>query len=187
MEQIVGKHKARFLRRIQLNTDVHTDIFEKPEGFEYFAGQYLRWTIPNESPDERGTSRYFTISASPTEDHLSITTKRGSSTFKNALFSLNAGEEVDFFGPLGNLYVPQGDTTPRVMLAGGIGLTPFRSILKYAHDLKIPNMLSLIVSFSSREEVVFYEELKEIGKENRNKVKRGLCTLKGIKSRLRKG
>lgn len=168
MDQVVGKHRTHFIKRTPLNDEVQTNFFAKPEGFDFYAGQYLRWILPDDNADERGTSRYFTNSSSPTEEFLSISTKRGQSTFKNKLFSLVEGDELDFFGPLGNLFVNTSDNTPKVMLAGGIGITPFRSILKYANDQKLLLPLVLLVSFSLKSEVIFYDELKEIEANNKN-------------------
>ncbi len=159
-----AKYRSKFVKRVQLAHETYANYFEKPQGFDWMAGQYLRWTIPSEDSDDRGTSRYFTNSSSPTEEYLSITTNRGRSTFKNDLFSLESGDELDFFGPLGSLFITDKDKDSKIMLAGGIGMTPFRSIIKYASDKDLNVPLTLFVSFSLEREVIYYKELKEIEK-----------------------
>jgi ferredoxin-NADP reductase len=96
----------------------------------YQAGQYLRYTLPHPEPDSRGVSRYFTMSSAPSEPFIMLTTRLSSpgSTFKQALAALEPGAGVAATGPLGRFVYTQ-DATPAVFIAGGIGVTPFRSML----------------------------------------------------------
>jgi glycine betaine catabolism B len=96
----------------------------------YQAGQYLRYTLPHPEPDSRGVSRYFTMSSAPSEPFIMLTTRLSSpgSTFKQALAALEPGAVVAATGPLGRFVYTQSET-PAVFIAGGIGVTPFRSML----------------------------------------------------------
>ncbi|MDE2026097.1 MAG: FAD-dependent oxidoreductase [Patescibacteria group bacterium] len=137
--------------------------------YDFQPGQYNRVTLPITAMDTRGNSRMFTIASSPTDkDVLMITTKRGISDFKNAFFTLEAGMQVQFFGPLGGFVLPEEDPTPRILLARGIGITPFHSMLRYAGEKNISISLTLIASFSTVEEMIYYEELTNLAKLHPN-------------------
>jgi glycine betaine catabolism B len=104
-------------------------LFQPDPRIEYQAGQYLRYTLSHPDADDRGMSRSFTIASAPAEP-LMLTTRLSSppSSFKRALAALSPGDVLEATGPQGQFVYPQAD--PRaVFIAGGIGITPFRSIL----------------------------------------------------------
>ena len=137
----------------------------KGSGFTFLPGQYIRMTLQHETPDNRGTGRFFTVYSSPSDlDYITITTKVIQSTFKKTLADLKGGEVIKFFGPMGNFILDESDTTPRVLLAGGIGITPYHSMLRYAAAKNLSIPLTLLVSFSTKQEMVFYDELMEVAK-----------------------
>jgi len=88
------------------------------------------------------------------------------SSFKKKLLGLKMGNMVKFFGPMGGFILNEEEKNPRVFLAGGIGITPFHSMITYANVKKLSIPITLVVSFSSVEDLVFYEELSNIAKEN---------------------
>jgi ferredoxin-NADP reductase len=121
---------VRFVHQ-QLEAENATSFFFQPESpLTFRAGQYLRYTLPHSDPDTRGISRSFSIASSPDEPLLRLTTRLSSppSTFKHALARLQTGALVDVSGPFGNCVYTESDT-PAVFIAGGIGITPMRSIL----------------------------------------------------------
>jgi len=137
--------------------------------FDFFAGQYIRMSLPHEAADERGTTRFFTIASSPHEkEYLMITTKIIASSFKKTLCALQPGQDVDFFGPMGRVYFDEQDRTERVFLAGGIGITPFHSMITYAAWKTVQIPLTLFVAFPKSEEIIFYDKLSQIARKNRN-------------------
>lgn len=143
--------------------DCYSFYFQRPDDFEFLPGQYLKWTIKKELSDERGNSRFFTISSSPTEkDHLLLTTRIIQSEFKKELLKMNIGETITATGPFGKFVLDEKDVSPRVFIAGGIGITPFRSMAVFTRDKKLRILLTLFVSFSTVEEMVYYDELKSI-------------------------
>lgn len=108
-------------------------FFEPMSRFKFTAGQYLEWTLPHKNPDSRGTRRYFTISSAPEEKEVMLTIKvaeKGSS-FKSALMSMEKGKELTASNPQGDFVLPKDKSIPLVFIAGGIGVTPFRSIIKH--------------------------------------------------------
>ncbi len=169
-----------FLKKEQIAKDIYSFFFDRTKGgfsakggpatsWDFLPGQYIRLVLPHKNPDDRGTSRFFTIASSPLEkDILMITTRIIQSTFKKTLFALKPGENGQFFGPIGTFFLDEKDLQERVFLAGGIGITPFHSMITFAaaKDLKLP--ITLLVSFSTIEEMVFYQELIEIGEKHQN-------------------
>lgn len=151
-----------------------TFIFEKPQGFEYKAGQYMYFTLPElKYPDNRGNIRHFTLSSSPTENFLSITIRmREESGYKKTLDSLDAESEISARGPEG-VFVLEDENPPaggpaQSMLAGGIGITPFRSIAKYATDKGLPVSIHIVYSNSIPEEITFRKEFDGLMAKNPN-------------------
>jgi ferredoxin-NADP reductase len=156
-------YTIKFLTKQKMAKDTYTFVFERPTDFEFLPGQYNRWTLPIIATDGRGSSRFFTISSSPVEkDKLTITTKIIQSDFKKTLLNLKKNDEIKIFGPMGNFILDETNTKPRVFIAGGIGITPYHSMLTYAASKKLTTPLTLFVSFSVPQEMVFYEELKKL-------------------------
>ncbi|MBI2007123.1 MAG: FAD-dependent oxidoreductase [Candidatus Blackburnbacteria bacterium] len=146
-----------------------TFIFEKPQGFTYKAGQYMYFTLPElKYQDKRGNVRHFTLSSSPTENFLSITIRmREESGYKKTLDSLELGSEMSARGPQGVFVLEDKSAQEQqIMLAGGIGITPFRSIAKYATDKGLPIPIHIIYSNSIPEEIAFRKELDELTAKN---------------------
>lgn len=135
--------------------DAFSLIFEKPEGFTFYAGQYLDIELPI-NDKKYGSSRNFTISSSPTEDFLMLTTKKGITKFKKFMASLKPGDIVTASHPAGTFILDE--TEPAVFIAGGIGITPFRSMLKYVIDQSLITPITLIYSNSDKN-FVFKKEL----------------------------
>src|SRR5258708_2753161 len=79
---------------------------------------------------------------------------------------LKKDDEIKIFGPMGNFILDKNEMTPKVFIAAGISITPYYSMLQYAAQKKIKNPLTLLVSFSSPEEMIFYNELKKIEEKN---------------------
>jgi ferredoxin-NADP reductase len=143
--------------------------FEKPPGFAFRAGQALAWTLidPPETDDE-GMMRNFSIASSPGEPDLMIATRMRDTAFKRVLKTMPLGTEVRIVGPFGSLTLRQNAARPAVFLAGGIGVTPFLSILRQAAEQKLPHCFLLFYSNRRPEDAAFLEELEGLEKENPN-------------------
>lgn len=131
----------------------------RPNGsFSWTAGQYVRVELPHDNPDTEGTKRWFTNSAAPYEGVMQITTRLTDSTFKKALSTLEPGDELQLIeNPEGD-FVWQNSDLPIVFVAGGIGVTPFHSILKQrAHEGQPLNVT--LVYGSRTSDVPFKDEL----------------------------
>lgn len=147
-------------------SDVVSFVFKSAKPLTWHAGQFLVLVVPHDHPDQYGTERYFTISAAPFEKHLQITTRLTGSSFKNALNALPIGSELDVKEIDGDFTLdePVGEY---VFIAGGIGITPFRSILKELSHSGKPFGVRLIYG-NRTEEVVFRKEMEEIAANNPN-------------------
>jgi ferredoxin-NADP reductase len=158
-----------YIKKEQVAKDTFAFYFDRSkENWEFHPGQYIRMMLPIDNPDDRGTMRYFTISSSPLDtQYLRIITKVIQSSFKMTLFSLKPGEEVSFYGPNGIFYLHE-DEADIVLLAGGIGMTPFISMLEYASAKNLQNNISLFVAFSKPDEMIFFDTLTQISNTHQN-------------------
>ena len=148
-----------FLKKEQLTADTYSFYFRRTgEERDFTPGQYFEMKLDIKNPDERGDTRVFTISSSPTEVGIfTITTRIIQSSFKFRLNELKPGELVQLDGPWNDLNFDESDTSPRVFLAGGIGITPYHSIVKYCLDRNMKTPMILFVSWKTREEMIFDE------------------------------
>jgi ferredoxin-NADP reductase len=143
--------------------------FEKPSGFEYKAGQFVRLTLldPPET-DAEGNGRTFTLASAPHEENLMVATRMRDSAFKRVLKSMPLGTQVELRGPFGALTLHDDANRPAVFVAGGIGITPFRSIAIQAARVGLPHRILLFYSNRRPEDAAFLEELKELESKNSN-------------------
>lgn len=138
-------------------------------GWDFLPGQYVQITLDIQNPDRRGASKVFTIASSPLQQqHIMITTKIIRSSFKKKLMELVPGEKVKFSGPFGGFVLNEEEKDRRVFLAGGIGITPFHSMIKFADQKHLSIPIILLVSFSTAADVFWQNELLSIAKRNSN-------------------
>lgn len=150
-------------------TGVMSFIFDLGgQQLDYRPGQILHYELDALAfPDERGNRRHFTISSSPTEEGVVMfTTRIRGSGFKETLRQAPIGYELTCETPEGEFILRQGETRlHHVFIAGGIGITPYRSILRYSVDMKEPlNVLMLYFNRSS-DDIIFLRELEDIARQ----------------------
>ncbi len=153
------KFSLKFIKKEEIAHNIWHFIFEQNKKLTYSPGQFLEFSVVHNSPDSRGTRRYFTLVSSPDEQYLSFATKitETSSSFKKALLLLTEGQRVSASGLEGDFILPLDEKRPLVFIAGGIGITPFRSIIKSLIDQKHSRNIMLIYSVRSPEEIAFKE------------------------------
>jgi len=154
--------------KVQIAKDTYDFVFVPDKDFTFFPGQYLEWTINPENSDTRGNRRYFTIASSPTEKEIRIGVKfyPNGSTFKRKLFAMNVGDKIVASQLAGEFVLPQTKTKKVAMLAGGIGVTPFRSMLQYLVDKGERRDLVMLYSNKTTEDIAY----KDIISEAENKI-----------------
>jgi ferredoxin-NADP reductase len=141
--------------------------FEKPLGWVFKAGQFLDMTLLNPpETDAAGHTRSFSIASGPNEDTLMVATRMRDTAFKRVLKTMPIGTAVKIEGPSGDLTLQNDSARSAVFLAGGIGITPFRSMLVQAANEKLPHRLFLFYSNRRPEDTPFLEELQALEREN---------------------
>ncbi|MBI2621492.1 MAG: RnfABCDGE type electron transport complex subunit D [Candidatus Levybacteria bacterium] len=165
------KHRLilTFVEKIKLAPNIFELVFSPSKKFAYLPGQYFEWTLSHNRPDSRGVRRYFTIASSPTEGNvrlgIKIDPQKGSS-FKKKLLALEKSNKI-YAGQLsGDFVLPKNKSEKAVFIAGGIGITPFRSIIKFLIDKKEKRDIVLFYSCSDPAEFVYkdiFEKAKSIG------------------------
>ncbi len=154
------KHNLKFIEKIEVAEGTSAFRFEKPEGFTFKAGQTLDWTLVNpKQSDAEGNSRTFSIASSPEEDYLMFATRMRPTAFKQSLRELKPGDIIEAEGPFGSFTLHNDSAKPAVFLAGGIGITPFRSMIKDAQARKLDHKLYLFFSNHRPEDSPFLKEL----------------------------
>jgi ferredoxin-NADP reductase len=131
---------------------------------DFRPGQYFWVELPNRGyEDEKGLRRHISVVTSPTEKGvLGLCTRLRDTAFKNTLAELEVGDEVDVEPPKGDWQLPEDTTPPYVFVAGGIGITVFRSMLRYIADTGEPYRVTLVYSNRDRASTPFLDELEEL-------------------------
>ncbi len=158
---VFSSHKAaQQIRCLLLST--------KGVSFPFTAGQFIKLTIPNVN-DPRGDSRFFSITSAPSEqEYLMVATTISESPFKQAFAALRTGDTVLVSGPYGKFVLTNEEDRIHVFISGGVGITPFHSILKDALDRKLPHHIILFYSNHTPADIVFKDDLEKFAKENPN-------------------
>lgn len=140
-------------------------VFNPVPGFSFKPGQYMEWTLPHHKPDSRGTRRFFTIASSPTEKNIKLginfAGEEGSS-YKR--FLENYKGRVSASNLDGGFIMPEDDSKKLAFIAGGIGITPFRSMIKYLIDKNEKRDVILIYSNSNENEISYKEIFDQASK-----------------------
>ncbi len=154
--------------KIQLAPDIFEFVFTPNHKFSFLPGQYLEWTLGHKYIDSRGVRRFFTIASSPTENGIRLGVKidpQDSSSYKKALSNLISDKKVYAGALSGDFVLPKDKSKKLVFIAGGIGVTPFRSMAKYLLDKNEKRDIVLFYSNSKAESFV-YKNIFDLAREN---------------------
>ena len=141
---------------------------DKTTPFNYTAGQFAFFDIGGVYNDPKGPIRHFTISSSPTENFIMLSTRIRDSPYKKRLSTLEEGSRVKVRGPEGQFVLHEDYSKPAVFLSGGIGVTPFRSMIKYATDKQLPLRIVMFDSNRNRDNILFKQEFDDCANINKN-------------------
>jgi len=140
------------------------------EDVDFQPGQYF-WVELLDPPydDEKGARRHITVVTSPTEKGvLGLATRLRDSAFKRSLAEMPEGSEVDVEQPKGSFVLPKDTSKDYVFVAGGIGITVFRSMLRFIVEQGLPHRVTLVYSNRDRESTAFLDELTELAGAHEN-------------------
>jgi ferredoxin-NADP reductase len=137
---------------------------------DFTPGQYF-WVTLIDPPydDEKGPRRHITVVTSPNERGvLGLATRVRDSAFKRSLAELPVGAEVDVEQPKGDFLLPDDTEREYVFIAGGIGITVFRSMLRYIAEENLPHRVTLVYSNRDQESAAFHDELLKLERASPN-------------------
>jgi ferredoxin-NADP reductase/Na+-translocating ferredoxin:NAD+ oxidoreductase RnfD subunit len=150
-------------QKISWGPSVKDFVFTADRKFKYRPGQYMEWTLPHQQPDNRGSRRYFTLASSPTENNLRLGVRfyNKSSSFKQAMWSMDEVTPVAAGQLGGDFTLPRDKRHKLVFIAGGIGITPFRSMLKYLVDTDDRRTVTMLYSERDPADLAYDDVLQE--------------------------
>ncbi len=147
----------------EVATETRAFHFVKPEGFTYEAGQSIDlFLVDPPETDAEGNKRAYSLSSSPNETQLTIATRMRDTAFKRVLGSLPVGSRLELDGPFGSMTLHKNMAKPAVFLAGGIGITPFYSMIKDATHRQLPHNITLLYSNRTLRDAAFHNEIQEL-------------------------
>jgi len=163
----VSAYASRLLNRVEVAEGTIAFHFEKPTGFDFKPGQSADLTLPNPpETDAEGNVRTFSIASAPFEDQLMFATRMRDTAFKRSLKKMPLGTVVKMDSAMGSFTLHKNSAKPAVFLAGGIGVTPFSSIVRQADHDRAPHKLYLFYSNRRPEDAPFVEVLQNLEKTN---------------------
>jgi ferredoxin-NADP reductase len=142
--------------------------FSSDRTLRFRPGQYLEWTLSHDKPDSRGNRRYFTISSSPGEEGIAMGIRfyEPSSTFKQKLLAINPGDTLVASQLAGEFVLPKNPAQKIVLIAGGIGVTPFRSMIRDLLDRREQRPITLLFSNRTAADIAYrdvFDRAAELG------------------------
>jgi ferredoxin-NADP reductase len=160
-------YSSTLISRTEVAEDTMAFYFKKPPGFQFKAGQYIDLTLLGCQPEpSNGLTHPFSIASSPFSGELAVTTRMRDTAFKRTLSVLPIGAEVRIEGPMGSFTLHNNTAKPAVLLAGGIGIAPFLSMLSYATVKRLHHPIFLFYANRYLEDAAFIDALWKLEKAN---------------------
>jgi ferredoxin-NADP reductase len=155
--------EVKMLERITETPSKRSYLFERPSGFNFQPGQFVIIQLMNFPGSRKDSLRQFSISSGPLDNYIAISTQviGRDSLFKDTLDSLKRGDPVFLSGPNGSFTLDSSSRSV-VMIAGGVGVTPFRSMIRYLSGASFSGEVRLIHSSKTRDEILFYDEIERV-------------------------
>jgi ferredoxin-NADP reductase len=159
---------ALTLTRIEHTANATYDfVFTPDRKLKFRPGQYLEWTLGVKHPDNRGNRRSFTVASAPTEDEIRLGVKfyPEASAFKRSLAAMQPGDKIYATQPAGNFVLPRNPNAKLAFIAGGIGITPFRSMLQHLLDRGERREVVLLYGNATSADIAYTEVLERAQRE----------------------
>lgn len=162
-------HEVKLKWREEIAEGTMALYLEKPAGFTFKPGQAIDVVLAHAPHGETNGARHaFSIVSAPHQDELVIATRMRDSAYKREIKSMPIGSPAKIEGPFGSLTLHNNRARPAVFIAGGIGITPFISILRQAAKEQLPQQLLLLYSNRRPEDAAFLAELQQLEQQNKN-------------------
>ncbi len=141
----------------QLSPNAYEFVFAPNRRLAFAPGQFMEWTLGHEEPDSRGNRRYFTLASAPTESNLRLGVRFNdpSSSYKQALLEMDKNDEILAGQLSGDFTLPRNPKQPLIFIAGGIGITPFRSMIHYLLDIHQRRPITLFYGSRTVHDIVY--------------------------------
>jgi ferredoxin-NADP reductase len=159
----MGKYHSTLLGSEEIAEATREFHFAKPDGFDFTPGESINLFLPEDFPgvsDDR--LRAFSLASAPHEDRLTIATRMRKSAYKEPLAAAEPGAKVRIVGPTGTMSLHDDPDRAIVMIAGGIGITPFMSILRSEAEKENPRPMALLYSNHGPENAAYLDELRDL-------------------------
>jgi len=163
------RYQPRLLSRVEVAEGTMAFHFERPSAFDFKAGQSADLTLLNPpETDSEGNVRTFSIASAPFEDQLMVATRMRDTAFKRSLKKVPLGTAVKMDSAMGSFTLHKNSAKSAVFIAGGIGITPFSSIVRQANHDRAPHKIYLFYSNRRPEDAAFLETLQSLERTNAN-------------------
>lgn len=162
-----ASYSVNLVRRESIAEATMAFYFSRPAAFSFKAGQSVRIRLiaPQET-DSGGDSRIFSIASAPHETDLMIATRMRDTAYKRTLTAMPLGTTLELIGPSGDMVLENSSRQPLVFLAGGIGITPFLSMVRHASHSRLEQNILLFYGNRRPEDAPFLNELGKMGRHN---------------------
>jgi ferredoxin-NADP reductase len=161
--------KLKLIEQKPVATNTIEFRFEKPDNFNFVAGQYGGFTLINPTEtDAGGITRRFSFLSMPQDNYIAVTTRIQSSAYKRELKNLTPGSEIKFAGPTGNFVLHEDVNTPAVFIAGGIGVTPFYSMIRDCAARQPNRHITLFYGNQTAKDGAYLDELATLQQQMPN-------------------
>jgi ferredoxin-NADP reductase len=155
--------RLKLLGSEEIAHDTYAFHLERPHGFEYESGQTIDlYLIDPPEMDDEGPVRTFSLVSAPHDPELMVATRMRDTAFKRALKNAEPGMEFAWDGPYGSFILHKSAAKPAIMMAGGIGITPFISMVKTAMHQRLHHQIYVFHSNHTPEDAPFLDELTAI-------------------------
>lgn len=162
---MIKKLKLPIIKRNELSEKTIEIRFGLNKKFNFKPGQYISIIISEKTNDNKGSKRDFSISSSPNNKNYISTCFRIPDTcsdFKKFITSCKLKTEVEIQGPQGIFTLPKSTKKEIVLIAGGVGITPFMSMLRYISEENLPYKITLIFTDKSESRAPYLKEIKKL-------------------------
>jgi glycine betaine catabolism B len=155
--------------KFKITPNSYDFIFALDRRLAFAPGQYMEWTLDHDDPDLRGNRRYFTMASSPTEPDLRLGVRfvapSISSSYKQAMLEMQPDDEVMAGQLTGDFTMPRNPRQPLVFIAGGIGITPYRSMIKYLLDIHQSRPITLFYGAPTTRSFAYQDVFEQAERE----------------------